>query len=58
MRKHASSLFVVLDSSETEASGTQGDDAGIDQMLAGLEGLTDQEVNALLGEENEIETAG
>jgi amino acid adenylation domain-containing protein len=33
-------------------------DASVDQMLAGLEGLTEQEVIALLGEENEIETSG
>jgi amino acid adenylation domain-containing protein len=33
-------------------------DASMDQMLAGLEGLTEQEVTALLGEENEIETNG
>lgn len=33
-------------------------DPSMGQMLAGLEGLTDQEVNALLGEEDEIETSG
>jgi amino acid adenylation domain-containing protein len=37
---------------------TPAADSSVGQMLAGLEGLTDQEVNALLGEEDEISTSG
>jgi amino acid adenylation domain-containing protein len=40
------------------ASPVAVDEPGMEQVLAGIEGLTDVEVKALLGEEDEIETGG
>jgi amino acid adenylation domain-containing protein len=47
-----------LDPSSHHVATALAPDPNMDHMLAGLEGLTDQEVKALLGEEDEIETNG